>query len=191
LNVSLHVSHHDRNGIHPIIPVTTNGERECYCALSYCWDPKSPRDSQTTLLTTMIDQFRQSLPVKELPIPIKEAVEVIRRIGVSYLWVDWLCICQNDEKYVATSAVSVVVAVSIAVAVSPTLTLSVDVAVAMIADVSMSVDVDMSVDVTVAVAVASSIVVAVAVAVPASLVTRVTMDVDASVDVTWLTYLLG
>jgi hypothetical protein len=26
----------------------------------------------------MIDQFRQSLPVKELPIPIKEAIEVTR-----------------------------------------------------------------------------------------------------------------
>jgi hypothetical protein len=78
LNVSFHVSHHDRGGIHPIIPVMTNGERGCYCALGYCWDPKSPRGSQTTLLTTMIDQFRQSLPVKELPIPIKEAIEVTR-----------------------------------------------------------------------------------------------------------------
>jgi hypothetical protein len=64
--------------------VTTNGERGRYCAVSYCWGPKSSRDSQTTLLT--IDQFRQSLPVKEFPTSIKEAIEVTRRIGVSYIW---------------------------------------------------------------------------------------------------------
>ena len=79
--------------------VTTNGERGRYCALSYYWGPKSSRDSQITLLTTTIDQFRQA---KELPNSIKEAIEVTRRIGVSYLWVDRLCIVQNDAKDVET-----------------------------------------------------------------------------------------
>jgi Heterokaryon incompatibility protein (HET) len=82
--------------------VTTNGERGRYCALSYCWGPKSPRYSHTTLLTTTIDQFRQSLPVNELPNTIKEAIEVTRRIGVPYLWVDRLCIVQDDAKDVGT-----------------------------------------------------------------------------------------
>lgn len=82
--------------------LTANGERGRYCALSYCWGPKSSRDGQTTLLTTTIDQFRQSLPVKELPNSIKEAIEVTRRIGVFYLWVDRLCIVQNDAQDVET-----------------------------------------------------------------------------------------
>jgi hypothetical protein len=38
------------------------------------------------------------LPVKELPIPIKEIIEIICRIDAFYLWIDWLCIVQNDEK---------------------------------------------------------------------------------------------
>jgi len=79
--------------------VTTNkGERGRYCALSYCWGPKSPNDSQTTLLRATLESFKQCLPVRELPPTIREAIEVARRLNVPYLWVDRLCIVQDSEE---------------------------------------------------------------------------------------------
>jgi hypothetical protein len=77
--------------------IETNGLRGDYCALSYCWAPRSPRDNQNTLLQTTIEQFKESLPLDALPKPILEAIEVTRRIGVPYLWVDRLCILQDDR----------------------------------------------------------------------------------------------
>jgi len=81
-----------------VLLVTTNGERGRYCALSYCWGPKSPKDSQTTLLRATLDRFERSLPVKELPKPIQEAIEVAYRLDIPYLWVDRLCIVQDKEE---------------------------------------------------------------------------------------------
>lgn len=77
--------------------VETNGKRGRYCALSYCWGPPAPNDNRTTLRSDTLDMFLQALPVPELPRTIQEAIDVTRRIGISYLWVDRLCIIQNND----------------------------------------------------------------------------------------------
>lgn len=65
-----------------------------FAALSYCWG-----SAKTTLLTTEnVDRFTavQSLNADILPNTIVDAIDVTRNAGIRYLWVDALCIVQDD-----------------------------------------------------------------------------------------------
>ncbi|CZR66340.1 uncharacterized protein PAC_16241 [Phialocephala subalpina] len=69
-------------------------EKAQYAALSYCWG------SGTQQLTTNTSNFRSyllALPYN-LPKTILDAVEVCRKVGIPYLWVDALCIIQDDDS---------------------------------------------------------------------------------------------
>ena len=62
-----------------------------YCALSYTWGI-----SRTYLLTSSnLSSFQDGIKVSELPKTIQDVIEVTRRMGISYLWVDALCIMQD------------------------------------------------------------------------------------------------
>ncbi|KAK4182959.1 heterokaryon incompatibility protein-domain-containing protein [Podospora australis] len=63
-----------------------------YIALSYCWGgPQGFATTRSTLqeLTTSIDMSRLSATVRD-------AVQVAIGVGVSYIWIDALCIVQDD-----------------------------------------------------------------------------------------------
>ena len=63
-----------------------------YCALSYTWGI-----SKTYLLTsTSLSSFRSGIEVSELPKTIRDVIEVTRGIGIQYLWIDAICIMQDD-----------------------------------------------------------------------------------------------
>jgi hypothetical protein len=65
-----------------------------YAVLSYCWG-----GAKTTLLmkdTVHILAQAQSLSTNILPNTIVDAIDVTRNAGVRYLWVDALCIVQDD-----------------------------------------------------------------------------------------------
>jgi hypothetical protein len=66
------------------------GEKSQYATLSYCWGEK-----QRTTTTENLSAYTLALP-QDLPKTILDAIEVCRSIGISYLWVDALCIVQND-----------------------------------------------------------------------------------------------
>ncbi|KAK7403352.1 hypothetical protein QQX98_010873 [Neonectria punicea] len=65
-----------------------------YVALSYCWGP----DTAGVLKTVKSNKAShlQGIPVKSLPKTIQDAVTVCRKLNVRYLWVDALCILQDD-----------------------------------------------------------------------------------------------
>ncbi|KAG9228839.1 heterokaryon incompatibility protein-domain-containing protein [Amylocarpus encephaloides] len=65
-----------------------------YAALSYCWG----KDASMQLLRNTIELWKQSLPFQDLPKTIQDAIFTCRKIGVQYLWVDRLCIIQDDPK---------------------------------------------------------------------------------------------
>jgi hypothetical protein len=83
----------DRNSQGLSLHISAADERGQYAALSYCWGPP-PHDCFTTR-STLVDPSK--FDWETLPATIKDAVEVTRDLGIRYLWVDSLCIAQDDE----------------------------------------------------------------------------------------------
>jgi hypothetical protein len=75
----------------------TLGKTGQYCALSYCWGGdqvhKTTREKYAAYL--------QELPYEELPQTIRDAFQVARSVGVRYIWIDSLCIVQDEKEDVA------------------------------------------------------------------------------------------
>jgi len=80
------------------------GERAKYLCLSYCWGTTG----QATTTQTTLKAFLQELPISRLGLTIQDAIETTRRLGFQYLWVDALCIVQDDstQKHVEIKAMS-------------------------------------------------------------------------------------
>ncbi|RSL60414.1 hypothetical protein CEP53_005445 [Fusarium sp. AF-6] len=68
-----------------------------YCALSYC------RGGDQVHKTTRekYAAYLQELPYEELPQTIQDAFQVARSIGVRYIWIDSLCIIQDEKEDIA------------------------------------------------------------------------------------------
>ena len=65
-----------------------------YATFSYCKSLK--RDNFTTLRT--LKSNLQSIKISKLPRSVQEAIIVARRLALSFLWVDSLCIVQGSQK---------------------------------------------------------------------------------------------
>ncbi|KAK7703459.1 hypothetical protein SLS64_009129 [Diaporthe eres] len=85
----LHISGTDKE---PTIRLSTDHATEPYAALSYCWGADQP--SKTT--RAKLGSYLNDVDFSTLPSTIQDAAIVTRGIGLSYLWVDALCIVQDD-----------------------------------------------------------------------------------------------
>ncbi|KAH7312022.1 heterokaryon incompatibility protein-domain-containing protein [Rhexocercosporidium sp. MPI-PUGE-AT-0058] len=65
-----------------------------YVTLSYCWGP--PGLNATTTKEN-IEERRRKISFESLPKTVQDAVKVTRELGIRYLWVDALCIIQEDK----------------------------------------------------------------------------------------------
>ncbi|KAF6842959.1 heterokaryon incompatibility protein [Colletotrichum musicola] len=65
-----------------------------YAALSYCWGGK-PAESMLRLVQSNVSDLTQEQLVEGLPKTFRDAVAVAQHFGVSYLWIDRLCIIQD------------------------------------------------------------------------------------------------
>lgn len=63
-----------------------------YLALSHCWGTTG---CPTETLTTNFGDFLQQLP--PLPPTFKDCLFVARKLGVRYVWIDSLCVVQDDR----------------------------------------------------------------------------------------------
>ncbi|KAK5279411.1 hypothetical protein LTR40_007838 [Exophiala xenobiotica] len=72
----------------------TGGSYGRYCALSYSWGCSR---SFRTHKATYHDR-RAGFSLQDLPTTIRDAVSLTRSLGIRYLWVDALCIIQDDPK---------------------------------------------------------------------------------------------
>lgn len=66
-----------------------------YVALSYCWG--MPQRLVTTKSNRM-NHLVHGIPEDEIPKTISDAIQVCRKLGIRYLWVDALCIVQDDDN---------------------------------------------------------------------------------------------
>ncbi|KAL2074953.1 hypothetical protein VTL71DRAFT_8733 [Oculimacula yallundae] len=64
-----------------------------YIALSYCWGGN--QEIQTS--TGNIKEYSESIDPTSLPASIRDAVRTTNGLGLQYLWVDALCIIQDDD----------------------------------------------------------------------------------------------
>lgn len=72
----------------------SSDEKASYVTLSHCWGPL-PRRTATTSKANLAER-RESIGLDELPLTYRDAVEITRSLGIRYLWIDSLCIIQDQ-----------------------------------------------------------------------------------------------
>ncbi|KAI0441683.1 heterokaryon incompatibility protein-domain-containing protein [Xylaria telfairii] len=65
-----------------------------YIALSYCWGGHLPLKSTTSNILEM----KNRIPWDKLPQVFKDVIYVARVLNVQYVWIDSLCIIQDDKE---------------------------------------------------------------------------------------------
>jgi len=65
-----------------------------YAALSYCWG----EGNHTKLLKGNIETFKRGVGIETLPQTLKDTVQITKALGLQYLWIDALCIIQDDRE---------------------------------------------------------------------------------------------
>ncbi|KAB8199112.1 heterokaryon incompatibility protein-domain-containing protein [Aspergillus parasiticus] len=78
--------------VSPALYETSDGERADYVALSYCWG------GEKHLLTTQntIRSHKAGIPWSKIPQTLKDAMHLTLELGVEFIWIDALCIIQDD-----------------------------------------------------------------------------------------------
>jgi Heterokaryon incompatibility protein (HET) len=74
--------------------ISAKGFRGKYAALSYCWGGKQ---LGMTVKENIASRFRQ-LDTGELSKTVLQAIQTTKRMGLQYVWVDAICIIQDDEE---------------------------------------------------------------------------------------------
>ncbi|KAF3805125.1 hypothetical protein GCG54_00005871 [Colletotrichum gloeosporioides] len=85
----------DMNSVH-ITKLSSTGT-DPYVALSYCWG--SEQFVKTTSLN--LSHHEDMIKITSLPKTIQDAIFVTRKLGIGLLWVDSLCIVQDDTESLA------------------------------------------------------------------------------------------
>jgi hypothetical protein len=73
-------------------------ERAEYACLSYCWGGSQ----ELVAMTTNEEQLKRAIKLERLGQTIQDAITLTRKLGIRYLWVDALCILQDDTEGKAT-----------------------------------------------------------------------------------------
>jgi len=84
----------DDQGKEPHLHVTNGDEFGRYLALSHCWGDVQLIQTKTTNYS----QHRITIPFYTLPKTFQHAIKVARAIDVQYIWIDSLCILQDDSS---------------------------------------------------------------------------------------------
>ncbi|OAL56489.1 HET-domain-containing protein [Pyrenochaeta sp. DS3sAY3a] len=77
---------------HLFIP--SNGEKARYATLSHCWGKARP----LTLTRETLDQYCSAMPLIYMPKTFQEAITITRALDIRYLWIDSVCIVQDDKE---------------------------------------------------------------------------------------------
>ncbi|OAL26374.1 hypothetical protein AYO22_04292 [Fonsecaea multimorphosa] len=84
----------------PRLHVSTAGQKGWYLTLSHRWGTSNHcRTTKSRVL-----EFEHAIPQNELSKTFLDAMDITRRLGFRYLWIDSLCIIQDDESDWQTEA---------------------------------------------------------------------------------------
>lgn len=72
---------------HPTIPAA-------YACLGYCWGDDG--DQVVTTETDNIQSHYQTIELAQLPLAIRDTISVCRSLEIQNLWVNSLCVIQDD-----------------------------------------------------------------------------------------------
>lgn len=81
--------------INPRLVETQNKTSGFYASLSHCWGPANKRPLMTTR-ATLRDRMA-GIAWDDIPKTYQDAIIAIRQINIRYLWIDSLCIIQDDH----------------------------------------------------------------------------------------------
>ena len=76
--------------------VNSRGQRGRYIALSHCWGPTKKRPPRTT--SDNLEAQQAGIAFGDLPKTFQDVVELAQVIGIRYVWIDSLCIIQDDPQ---------------------------------------------------------------------------------------------
>jgi hypothetical protein len=82
--------------VDPHLIETSGGAEGDWVALSHFWGKKENHPLKTTRQT--LAQHLKSIPMSSLPKTFQDAVVATRALGFHFLWIDSLCIVQDDEN---------------------------------------------------------------------------------------------
>ena len=66
-----------------------------YMTLSHCWGPDRPGSA---LSRASFGRLKEGCPIDSLPQTFRDAILIVKYLGCPYLWIDALCIIQDDKS---------------------------------------------------------------------------------------------
>lgn len=81
----------------PFLEITTPNSHGPYLALSYTWG----EGERVLTLRSNYEAHRQCLPLNILPRTFADAIQVTRRLRYKHLWIDALCMIQDDDDHMS------------------------------------------------------------------------------------------
>jgi hypothetical protein len=72
-------------------------EKGSYVALSHCWGDQTAKPLLKITRSTM-ESRRRGIAWLELSKSFRDAIAITRKLGIRYLWIDSLCIIQDDRE---------------------------------------------------------------------------------------------
>ncbi len=82
------------NGIEAASLVEYDKHTEKYATLSYCWG----QGDNFKLTVATEDALRHGIALADLPATIRDAIKITKMLGLTYIWVDALCIRQDNAS---------------------------------------------------------------------------------------------
>ncbi|KAK3344286.1 heterokaryon incompatibility protein-domain-containing protein [Lasiosphaeria hispida] len=75
---------------------TLTGQSIRYATLSHCWGPRTSKPPLKTLKSNQAEHSN-GIALDHLTLNFRDAVLVCRKLGLHYIWIDSLCIIQDDS----------------------------------------------------------------------------------------------
>jgi hypothetical protein len=85
-----------KNDVLRLVTEDTNGHE--YAALSYCWGSIPTGKNGFLTVKTNIGPRMLGFSLRELPNTLQDAIRTARALGIDFIWIDAICIIQDDPK---------------------------------------------------------------------------------------------